>query len=127
MGLLNDVGSHGEEVVVELLRGGLAKKQGILFAKKSDLQQSVAQSMVIRDHVGTRTNCLYRIKEAIEIFCPVLKGILLPLNIRRHVSIMERDGVVPSKIVQVYCTVNKKGQQKRNEYLLLLFPSLTVA
>ena len=27
-------------------------------------------------------------------------------------SIMERDGVVPSKIVQVCCTVNKKGNKR---------------
>ena len=57
--LLNDVGAHSEEVVVELLHG-LAKKQGMLFAKRSDLQLSVAQSMAIRDHVGTGTKCLTR-------------------------------------------------------------------
>ena len=109
--LLNDVGAHSDEIVVELLRG-LAKKQGMLFAKRSDLQLSVAQSMAIRDHVGTGTNGLYRIKQAIEFYCPALKGILLPPNIRRHISIMERDGVVPSKIVQVCCTVNKKGNKR---------------
>ena len=46
------------------------------------------------------------------MFCPVLKGILLLLNIWHHVSVMERDGVVPSKMVQVLCTVNKKGIEK---------------
>ena len=57
VGLLEDARLHGEEVVVELLCG-LTKKQCMLFAKKSDLKLSVAQSMAIRDHVGTGTNSL---------------------------------------------------------------------
>ena len=111
MGVMKEVGMHGEEVVIELLRA-IAKKQGMLFAKRSDFELSVAQSMAVRDHVGAGTNGLARIKQAIELFCPGLKGVLLPSNIRRHVSIMERDGVVPSKIVQVCCTVNKKGNKR---------------
>ena len=67
--------------------------------------------MVLHDHVGTRNNRIYRIKQAIELFCPALKGILLPPNIRHRGSLMERNGVVPSKIVQIRCTVNKKGNK----------------
>ena len=107
----DDVGSHGEDLIVELLRM-LSKKEGMILVKKTDLQLSVAQSMVLRDHVGTGTNGLYCMKQAIEIFCPALKGIVLPPNIRHHVSLMERDGVVPSKIVQVCCTVTKKGNKR---------------
>ena len=44
MGLLDGIGSHREEVVIELLRG-LAKKQGMLFPKKmSDLQLSLLRA-----------------------------------------------------------------------------------
>ena len=111
MEVMKEVGMHGEEVVIEILHI-IAKKHGMLFAHQSDFELSVAQSMAVRDHVGTGTNGLARIKQAIELFCPALKGILLPSNIRRHVSIMERDGVVPSKIVQVCCTVNKKGNKR---------------
>jgi len=52
MGIFSEDGDHSEEVVIELLRD-LAKKQGMVFAKKSDFQLSVAQSMVLRNHVGT--------------------------------------------------------------------------
>ena len=109
--LVNDIGSHGEALAIELLKA-LCKKEGMIFAPRSDFQLSVAQSLVLRDHVGTGTNGLYRMKQAIEIFCPALKGIVLPPNIRRHVSLMERDGVVPSKTVQVCCTVTKKGNKR---------------
>jgi hypothetical protein len=81
MVVMKEVGMHGEEVVIELLRS-LAKKHGVLFAKQSDFELSVAQSMAVRDHVGTGTNGLARIKQAIELFCPALKGILLPSTIR---------------------------------------------
>ena len=111
MGVLSEVGDHSEEVVIELLRA-LAKKQDMVFAKKSDLQLSVAQSMVLRDHVGTGTNGLYRLKQALEVLCPALKGIVLPPNIWRHVNKMEIDGIVPPFIVQVWCTANKKGNKK---------------
>ena len=111
MAVMKEVGMHGEEVVIDILRS-IAKKHGMLFAKQSDFEIVVAQSMAVRDHVGTGTNGLTHIKQTIELFCPALKGILLPSNIRRHVSIMERDGVVPSKIVQVCCTVNKKGNKR---------------
>jgi hypothetical protein len=109
--LVNDIGSHGEALAIELLKA-LCKKEGMIFAPRSDFQLSVAQSLVLRDHVGTGTNGLYRMKQAIEIFCPALKGIVLPPNIRRHVSLMERDGVVPSRTVQVCCTVTKKGNKR---------------
>ena len=36
-------------------------------------------------------------------------------NICQHVRIMERDDVVPSKIVQVCCTVSKKGDNIRKD------------
>jgi len=58
------------------------------------------------------TEGLFRIKQVIEIFYLALKGIILPPNIFRHIIIMEQDGAVPLKIVQVCCTVNKKGNKK---------------
>ena len=41
MGILNEAGEHGQEVVVKLLRS-LAKKQCMVFAKQSDFQLTVA-------------------------------------------------------------------------------------
>ena len=67
----------------------------MVFTTQSDFQLTVAQSVVLRDHVGTGNNGLYHIKQALEVFCLVLKGVVLPPNIRRHVSRMEKDGVVP--------------------------------
>ena len=123
MGVMKEVGMHGKEVVIEILRI-IAKKHGMLFAHQSDFKLSVAQSMAVRDHVGTGTNDLARIKQAIELFCPKLKGILFPSNIQRHVSIMDRDGVVPSKKNQVCCTVNKKGNKRAmNTFYYCSLPS----
>jgi len=56
--LVNVIGSDGEDLTVELLRA-LAKKEGMIFAKKSDFQLSVAQSLVLRDHVDTGKHGLY--------------------------------------------------------------------
>jgi len=42
--VVDDVGSHGEDLIVELLRM-LAKKEGVMLTKKTDLQLSVAQEI----------------------------------------------------------------------------------
>ena len=98
--MLGEVEGWDQDLVIQMLKA-LGRKLGLFFAKHDELQMSVAESVVLRDHVGTGTNGLYRMKQAIEFFCPALKGFILPTNIRRHVSLMERDGVIPSRLVQV--------------------------
>jgi hypothetical protein len=109
--MLGEVEGWDQDLVIQMLKA-LGRKLGLFFAKHDELQMSVATSVVLRDHVGTGTNGLYRMKQAIEFFCPALKGFILPTNIRWHVSLMERDGVIPSRIVQVCCTATKKGNKK---------------
>ena len=87
--VINEFGGHGQDLVVELLKM-LARKEGMMFAKKSDFQLSVAQSLVLRDHVGTGTNGVYRMKQALKIFCPALKGIVLPPNIHQLLESLSR-------------------------------------
>jgi len=48
------------------------------------MELSVAQSVVLRDHVKTGNNGLLRMKQCIEAFAPGLKGILLRPTIVKH-------------------------------------------
>ena len=109
--VMDNVEGWDQDTVIEMLKA-LGKRLGLFFAKKEDLQMSLAQSVVLRDHVKTGTNGLYRMKQAIKFFCPALKGFIIPPSIRANVSLMENDGVIPSKIVQVCCTATKKGNRK---------------
>ena len=47
-----------------------------------------------------------------DTFLPFLKGRLLPPNIRKEVSLLERQGVVPSKVVEVNCILTRKGNRR---------------
>ena len=51
-------------------------------------------------------------KQCLEAFAPELKWVLLKPNIKKHVSNMEKQGVVPSRVVEVCCTTTKKGNRK---------------
>jgi len=59
--------------------------------------------------------------QAIEFFCPALKGFILSTNIRCHVSLVERDGVIPSKTFQVLHGY-QDWQQKDIQHVLILYP-----
>jgi hypothetical protein len=111
-GVLDDVGSHGQELVIELLRS-LAKKQGMMFAKRSDTQITVAQSVALRDHVRTGTNGLYRIKQAIELFCPALRGTtqVEVMNARTQ-SNLNGDIMQEKIVLKTGITGKKRGPQK---------------
>ena len=59
----------------------IAHRSGLLIVDHCELLLSVAQCVVLRDHVGTGTNGLYQLKQALEALLPILKGLLLPSNI----------------------------------------------
>ena len=109
--MLQSCGTRGEDAVVALLKV-LAKKNGLFVAERAKMGLSVAQSIVLRDHVKTSNNGLHRMKQCLEAFAPELKGVLLKPNIKKHVSNMEKQGVVPSRVVEVCCTTTKKGNRK---------------
>ena len=90
----------------------IAKKSGLFMARKTDLQLSLPQCIAMQDHFKGGTNSLYRIKQALKTFAPDLKGTLLPSNIRHHVSLMERDGVILSKAVDINCVITKIGNKR---------------
>ena len=64
-GLLDDAGPHGQEVIIDLLRT-LAKKQGMIVGNRSDFQLSVTRSVVLCDHVCTRTMASIVSSEAVR-------------------------------------------------------------
>ena len=66
----------------------------------------------MRDHYGGGTNSLHRLKQSLEAFAPGLRGTLLPSNIRKHVSTLEKKGVITSNIVDVNYTVTKTGNKR---------------
>ena len=58
------------------------------------------------------TNALYCIKQALRAFCPSLKNALLPSNIRKHESSMEKEGVISSRLIDVNCTITEIGNER---------------
>ena len=91
----------------------MAKKHGYLLVAKDEAQFSASQLIAIRDHVGTGTNGMYRVKQAVEALSdPILKGFFFPPNIRKLISEEEKKGVVPVKCVELNCFVTKKGNRQ---------------
>ena len=83
-----------------------------IVVDQRELMLSVAQCVVIGDHIGTGSNGLYRLKQALEALLPVLKGLLIPPNIRNKMTIKEPEGVVPSRVAEVNNTITQKGNRR---------------
>ena len=108
---VDDLGRLTMDHVGTILRF-IAESTGYLVVSHDDLQLTIAQCVALRDHVGTGTNGLYRLKQALEIFLPILKGLIIPPSIRKSISIMERQGFVPSRVIEVNYTITHKGNRR---------------
>ena len=108
---VNAISDNNDTQHSQMIFKKLAKKYGYLFLVLEDMPLTAAECVSIRDWVGTVTNGLYRLKQAFETFRPELKGLLLP-NIRKLMSEKEKEGVVPVKVVEVNCTITKKGDRR---------------
>ena len=102
--LIDLVGSVSKEHFGSILKM-IGHRSGFIVVDHGELMLSVAQCVAIRDHIGTGSNGLYRLKQALEALLPVLKGLLIPPNIRNKMTIKEREGVVPSRVAEVNCTI----------------------
>ena len=89
----------------------IAKKSGLFVAKKTDIGVTIAQSMALHNHMKRSTPSLHCLKQALEAFSPVVKNVLMPSSIRKHVSSMEKDGIVPSRFAEVNCSITKAGNK----------------
>ena len=78
--LMKLVGCTSKENIGSILKV-IAEKSGLLILDHDELLLSVAQHVAVSDHVGTDTNSIYQLKQAIEALLPVLKGLLLLPNI----------------------------------------------
>ena len=103
----------------------IAKKSGLFVAKRNDVSFTIPQAIALWDHYDGGTNSLNQLKQSLKAFGPGLKSTLQPLNIQKHVSTLEKKGVIPSKIIDVKCTVTKTGNKKRYVHILLLFQTFT--
>ena len=83
-----------------------------MIITRESLELTPAQCIVIRDYVGTSTNGMYRLKQALEALIPELKGELIPACIRRKISLKEGEGVIPACMVEVNVLTNKKGNKR---------------
>ena len=88
----------------------IAHRSRFLIVDHNELLRSVAQCAAMRDHVGTGTNSVYRLKQAIKALLLVLKGLLLQPNIKLLFPKKEQEEVVPSRVFEV----NFRITQKRN-------------
>ena len=52
----------------------VAKKSGLFVTWKLELSLSIPQSIALRNHVKGRTNGLYQMKQAFEVFAPLFVG-----------------------------------------------------
>ena len=72
---------------------------------------------------GVANNGLHRIKQAIKSLRPVLRGVLLPPSIRNRVRIEERRGVILPRVVEVSCTLSRKGNtQGMRSFIYVEYP-----
>ena len=97
---------------IESILTVIAKESGFFIVNHKELLLSVPQCVVIRDQDGTGTNGLYRLQQSLNAFLSYLKGVLLPSNVRQVVSVMERKGFVSFKVVEVNCTITRKGNRR---------------
>ena len=72
----------------------------------------MAQCVAVQDHIITSTNGLYRLKDVLEALIPVLKGLLVPPNIQNKVAKKEREGFVPSWVIEVNYILTQKGNRR---------------
>ena len=86
----------------------MAKRSGLFVIEHEKLLLSVADCIAVRDHLGIGTNGLYRLKQALEALVPFLKGLLIPPSIINKVSREERVGVIPCRVFEMNCLLNKK-------------------
>ena len=74
----------------------IADNHDFMLINEEALVLTAAQCMVVRNYVQTSTNGMYRLKQVLEVFCPQLKGKLLPADLRRILQELEQTGVVPA-------------------------------
>ncbi len=98
------------DVTGEAVLRMVAKRFGLICMKKSDLQLDKHQALALRDHMKTSSNTMCRLKQALKTFLPSLK--MLPLQLKKTLREVERDGVVPSKLTTITnCVITKSGNK----------------
>ena len=78
MGLVGSVSKEHFGCILKMI----VHHSGFLIVDHDKLLLSVVQCVVVRDHVGTGTNGMYRPKQGTKAPLPVLKGLLLLSNIK---------------------------------------------
>lgn len=111
--------------IQEMILQKIADNHDFMLINEEALVLTAVQCMVVRNYVQTSTNGMYRLKQVLEVFCPQLKGKLLPADLRRILQELEQTGVVPAiacrieletaqdkkkKAIRVYYYVSKPGQ-----------------
>lgn len=91
----------------------LAENHEFQLIRLDSLQFTPEECLVIRDFVGTSTNGMYRLKQALEVLRPELKGKLLPPDLRVLLGELEKTGVVPAICKRVELTVSLDENKKR--------------
>ena len=90
----------------------IAKKLGLLVISRESLHLTPSQCIVVRDYVGTSTNGISRLKQALEALIPEIKGELIPPSIHRKIALVEGQGVIPACVVEVNVLLTKKGHKR---------------
>lgn len=88
---MNDI----EEEYRELIMQKLAKNQDFALVREDKIRFTPEETMVIRDHVKTSTNGMFRLKQIIGVLRPELKDMLFDSDIRQLLHELETKGVVP--------------------------------
>ena len=82
--------------IQEMILQKIADNHDFMLINEEALVLTAVQCMVVRNYVQTSTNGMYRLKQVLEVFCPQLKGKLLPADLRRILQELEQTGVVPA-------------------------------
>ena len=87
--------------IQEMILQKIADNHDFMLINEEALVLTAVQCMVVRNYVQTSTNGMYRLKQVLEVFCPQLKGKLLPADLRRILQELEQTGVVPAIACQI--------------------------
>ena len=90
----------------------LAKRRGLAVFKHEGLQLTIAEIASLRDFCGLSSNKTFKLKQAIEVLRPQLKGVIFVPAIQRRLTELEREGNLPVEVRKQPLIIKKEGNKR---------------
>ena len=73
------------------------------------LQLTIDEVAALRDYCGLSSTKMRKLKQALEIFIPELKGLVFPPAIQKKLTDLERDGNLPVNVRKLPLIIKSDG------------------